>query len=369
MSSPESTGKRRCRLAVVIPSLAIGGAERIAITLLRHLDPGTFEVHLITFHRADDFSRDLPSHVIRHPLHAEKLRAGVLRYISTLRSLRPEVIFSLMAHTNVLTLSLRPFLSGHPRIVCFESSAMSSNTPMERHPALMRRLCHWLYPKAHRIICQTQANLDDARQFLGVAGDNFSFIYNPVDSRRVLKLASRDGSPFTSQGPNVVCVGRFDRVKGHDRAIESFCRWKADEPGLQLHILGAGKRGHDLQDLARRSGHAAAIHFPDDGGNPFRWIAHADLFLLPSRYEGCPMALLETLALHGRVLVFRHPGGTAEVMGQLGLEARLVDQDVAWNPLWLENVKGCCEKLRERFDAAIIVRQYTRMFLDQDPEP
>jgi glycosyltransferase involved in cell wall biosynthesis len=96
--------------------------------------------------------------------------------------------------------------------------------------------------------------------------------------------------------------------------------------------------------------------------NPFLWFKHADLFVLPSRYEGLPNILLEALACGCPVVAVHHPGGTEEVLKKLGLEQRYVPSLEAWAPAWWERPGTEVEnKLSNNFGLLKIVSQYENL--------
>jgi len=138
-------------------------------------------------------------------------------------------------------------------------------------------------------------------------------IYNPVDVEKVRQTAELGANPFSGPGPHLVGVGRLTRQKGFDILIDSMPTVLMQNPDATLTILGTGELLETLQSRARKLGVHERVSFMQFQKNPWVYLKHADLFVLPSRYEGTPNSLLEALALSTRVVAADCPGGVREI--------------------------------------------------------
>lgn len=111
---------------------------------------------------------------------------------------------------------------------------------------------------------------------------------------------------------NAVIVGRLERVKGHQFAIEALA---ADSRlrAVDLQIIGCGPTDAELRALASERQLSDQIHFLGFRRNVYDYIAHCDALLMPSLHEGLPYTLLEAMAL-GRPIIASRVGGLAEVL-------------------------------------------------------
>lgn len=142
----------------------------------------------------------------------------------------------------------------------------------------------------------------------------FSLVRNGIDLTRFQPAserdsrAARDALGLARDAPLAVCVGRVTRQKGQDLLIEAWRRVQARVPGARLAIVGGG----GLLDSLRRSAPAGvAMVGPVD--DPRAWYAAADVVVLPSRWEGLPLTLLEALATGRSVVGTDIPGIAGEV--------------------------------------------------------
>jgi glycosyltransferase involved in cell wall biosynthesis len=108
--------------------------------------------------------------------------------------------------------------------------------------------------------------------------------------------------------PLVVCVGRVTRQKGQDVLLAAWAFAQALHPDATLAIVGGG----DLLEALRRQTPPGAI-FIGPVEDVRQWYAAADLVVLPSRWEGLPLTLLEALAV-GRSVVGSDISGIADVL-------------------------------------------------------
>ena len=130
----------------------------MAAELARHLDPWRFEVHLCVITEDRYGAPLIPRWVQVHRFRRKRVRSAWFQIIWLIRSERPDVVLSGMAHLNFLVLLLRPFLHFHLRILVRQNATASATSPS----LLTRLLYRHLYPRAHAVICQSQAMADDS---------------------------------------------------------------------------------------------------------------------------------------------------------------------------------------------------------------
>jgi glycosyltransferase involved in cell wall biosynthesis len=110
-----------------------------------------------------------------------------------------------------------------------------------------------------------------------------------------------------------MAMGRLQREKAYDVLLRAFSSVLKALPQAKLTILGEGPLEAQLKKQAVELGIECAVAFPGFQKNPWPYMKHADLFVLGSRFEGLPNALLEALALGTSVVATDCPGGVREI--------------------------------------------------------
>lgn len=283
------------RILLLIPHLGRGGAEQVTALLARGLSPEKYDLHLGLMTERSAGSFDLPSSVTVHGIGARRVRSAAIPLLILIRRLRPQVVLSGMAHLNFIVLLLRPLFPQKTRVLVRQNATVSPALAAASRPLLTRTLYRILYRCSDRVICQSHAMAEDLAAELGLTAEKLAVLPNPVDVERI--HAACDGpSLWSGPGPHLLAVGRLGWEKGFDLLLEALARIRREFPHADLLIAGEGSQRAGLEAQARSLGLDAAVRFAGHVDNPYRFYSGATLFVLPSRQEGMPNALLEAAA-------------------------------------------------------------------------
>ena len=316
------------RVLFVIPSLRLGGAERVVTLLAANLPRARFEVHVALVEAAGEFLADLPADVQVHDLRAGRVRRAVVPLVKLARRLRPDVIVPNLGYLNLALLAARFALPRSARVVLVEHTTLSGEVVGQRLPWLWRAAYHALYPRADRIVACSHAIADDLVTRFGVAPALIRMIRNPIDEARIEAALARSASVFHGDGPHVLAAGRLAAVKGYDRLVDAFALVAPLVPGAELWLLGDGPERAALEAQVRAHGLEARVHFTGYQADPFPWMRYASVFVQSSRREGLPVAVLEAAACGARLVAFDCPGGTREILSAIPGAQLVPDGDV-----------------------------------------
>lgn len=312
----------RKKIAFVLPSLAAGGAERVLITLMNHLDPEKFLPEFITLSDQGPSGAWIAPHISRHALGEKRVRSGLAPLAGLLRRIKPDTVVSTMAHMNFGVLLLRPFLGRRVRLVVREANVPSSILQDATHPffgrsALVRAAYKTLYPTADLVISPSQRILEEFSTRLHMSVRNHALLYNPVDEERIRASLSPfpRAAPFGASTVVFAAAGRLHRQKGFDRLVATLSGGFAMPDGLdwRLDLLGEGPERPALERQIQEAGLENRITLRGLVTPPWPWMAAADAFLLPSRWEGLPNVILEALCAGTKTIATAEAGGIAEI--------------------------------------------------------
>jgi len=289
----------RPRLLLLIPHLGGGGAEQVTAQLARGLSSQKYDLHLALITQTADapelaYSR-LPPWVTVHPLGARRVRSAALPLLQLLRGLRPQLILSSMFHLNFLVLLLRPFLGFPVRILIRQNATASSAlAELPRHNRLLYRT---LYRRADCVLCQSDAMARDLAENFAVPGNRISVLPNPIDIDAIRSAKPAQSEAWPNSGPHLFAVGRLSHEKGFDLLLRSLSHVRRQFPSADLLIAGSGPEEPLLKALCCTLSLDAAVRFLGHVAAPASYFSAAALFVLSSRHEGLPNALLEAAAV------------------------------------------------------------------------
>jgi len=304
----------RKRVLFVIPSLPIGGAERVLVTLLSHLNRSRFEPHLAIVEKKGFYLRDVPPDVPIHDLKARRVRWAVRKLIRLVWEVKPHVLHTSMPELNMAAVLSRPFLPSGVRVLIREEIVGSvDNLQTRKHPAVWNWLYRRLYPRADKVICLSASVLEDLAQ-MGIPRQVLIHIYAPVDTKLVARLGNEGGNPFEGKGPHLLAVGRLQKRKGFDILLDAMPRVCAAVPGAELTIIGDGVLKQELLAQRELLGLNQTVHLIGYKPNPFPYFKHADLFVLSSTNEGFGLVVVEALAVGTPVVAAACGGVLKEIL-------------------------------------------------------
>ena len=297
------------RVAIVLPSFAGGGAERVLLTLAAALDPAAFAPEIIVLDGSGPWRSLVPARIPVTDLGKKRIRGALLPLARALRRSRAEVAVSTIGALNLGILALKPLLPRSLRLVVREA-----NTP-HRHASggAGQRFYRWAYPRLYRraatVIVPASYLAKELADDFGVPRERIAVLHNPVDAK-ALEAAAKNPVRAPGEGPRFVAIGRLTHQKGFDRLLEMMA---AGPPDARLTILGDGPDRTALEAQRAALGLAERVALPGFAPDAPRHIAGADALLLPSRWEGLPNVALEALALGTPVIATPEAGGIGEI--------------------------------------------------------
>jgi glycosyltransferase involved in cell wall biosynthesis len=304
----------RRKILLLIPSLEGGGAERVFSLLLAHLDCARFELHLGVLQGNGSYMGNVPADVTVHRLNISRVRYALPSLLRLAWRLKPQTILSTLGHLNLALIAAKPLMPRGTRLLIRESAIASSLLEdWMRHPRFWKFLYRRLYKRADKVVCLSDSMVNDLAEHFDVPREKLVRIYNPVDVKQVRELAECGKNPYSGAGPHLVAAGRLTRQKGFDVLLDALPYVRQRFPDVRLTILGQGPLQRELREQSERLKLEEIVSFVGFQSNPWLYLRYADLFVLPSRYEGTSNTLLEALALGKRAVVSDCPGGSREI--------------------------------------------------------
>ncbi len=297
----------------VIGNVAIGGAERHLLDLVQGLAALGIHVEVICPRQGPLTQqlarRGFDAHCIEmvRPWPGDEYaldQRAVQKLVSLLRKKRPDVVHSHLypAHLHA---SFAAEEVGIPGIV------YTAHTIIVRPGDVLLS-----YVTAARTIAVSRA-VARLLERAGVPTERLEVIYNGVGSEHFeydLEAQQRVRAALNpGTGPIIGTVSRLSLEKGVDVLLQAVQQVMQVVSPLTVLIIGDGPQAANLQHFANQLGLGETVHFLGARTDIPVLNRLLDVFVLPSREEACPMALLEAMAA-GRAVVATQVGGTPEVV-------------------------------------------------------
>ncbi len=295
-------------LDIVLASLDAGGAERVALNLLRGIDRDTIKARLVLLNRSGPLEELIPEGCDCINLGKARLRSAGPALYHTLRRQRADLVFSTIGYLNLAILAMKPMLSG--KVVVREANLPSISLPMAPYPGIMKSGYRYLYPHSDHVIATSERMKTELTENFSVQENRISVMPNPVDTTAIRSSFSSQPASNDGTGIRFVAAGRLVPQKGFDRLISAF---KACSTSHRLTIWGEGPERDTLQNLIENSPRSGQITLGGFTPSLASKLTDADVFLLPSRWEGMPNAVLEALTCGIPVIATAESGGIAEL--------------------------------------------------------
>ena len=315
------------RIALFLPSLEGGGAERVMVNLAQGFAAEKREVDLVLVKAEGTYLDLVPDNVRIIDLKGSRVITSLFRLAGYLRKEKPVSLLSAMDHANVIAILARWIAGVSTRIVVSVHSTLS--VEVEKAKSWRGKIMPWFinktYPKADAIIAVSTGVAEDLNQETQLPLQAIKVIYNPVvTSELQQKKQEALNHPWfkENQPPVLLAVGRLSEQKDFTTLLNAFAiiRKKSE---CRLIILGEGEQRKQLEALVDHLQLNDDVQMPGFVKNPYAYMAQADVFILSSAWEGLVTVLIEALACGTPVVSTDCPSGSSEIL-EAGKYGRLV---------------------------------------------
>jgi len=366
----------------VIDSLyPIGGVERSFSRLLANFDRSLVVPRVVVLGRPHPQELRLPSDVPVDHLQKRHVRCALQPLSGIIRAQKPDIIHSAKTHVNTIAVAAN-LLAGRPS--CAIPSERVHLPAHVRHQSLAKRwkwhatlsIAGLVYRKAaDKVVFVSQGALEGGCERLGLPRSRATVIYNPVVDDALVQASHQpvDHPWFAEERdmPVIVGVGRLTKQKGFSYLLRAFQRVRGSLAS-RLVLVGEGEDLAVLRGMARKLQVGADVAFLGFQSNPYKYMARADAFVLPSLWEGFGLVLVEALAAGAPVIATRCPSGPEEIVtdGVDGLLVPPADSDaladaiinVLTSPMLAHKLSEAGRRRADEFQVERAVARYQNLF-------
>ncbi len=316
------------KILFVLGSLGAGGAERQVLRILTHLDRERFAPALYVVNREGELLDQVPTDV---PVFAYWDNRAYPRInfpgrilLSQGRDLarviereQIDLVYD-RASQMTLTASLAMKRTSVPRVsVAVGEPSRDFELLHSRFAFVKRHLLRRAYRSADRVVGVSEGVRQGLIDFFDLPPAQVVTCPNLFDIEQIDNAAKAVFSQYASDRFEIVSVGRLSSEKGHIHLLRAIERLVNTDQLTQvrLWLVGNGPLEQELREFVDQHGLAGYVQFAGYQSNPLPYVKQAQLFCLPSLYEGLPNALIEAMICGTPVISSDCPSGPREILG------------------------------------------------------
>ena len=308
------------KILFLIHDLGPGGAEKVLVNLVNHMDPTQFDITVMTLFDVGVNKQFLAPHIHYRTCFKKMFRGNS----HVMKLLSPRQLHNLFIkekydiEISYLEGPSARIISGCPHadtklvtwIHCLAQRTGNVTLGFRSYKEAAA-----VYGCFDRVVCVSQT-VEAAFRNVFPAAENTTVLYNTNDSAAILRLAqeSVDGV-FQPHEFKLVGVGKLVPVKAFDRLIRIHAKLRKEGYPVHSYILGKGSLRPELEQLVKDLGVSDSFTFLGYQTNLYKYIANCDLFVCSSLSEGFSTAATEALIV-GTPVCTVEVSGMKEMLGE-----------------------------------------------------
>lgn len=306
------------KVALYIPSMGGGGAERVMLALASGLAEKDIQVDLVLNKVDGPYLKNASEKINIVNLNTSRVLSSIIPLAKYLRKEKPDVILSAMNYVNIVTVLAQLANGSNTKVIVSEHNNLTE-TKKELSfvkGCVLTSLMKWSYREAYRVIAVSNGVADALTNELKIDRNKFTTIYNPIFSEDLVKRSQESIlHPWINNAafPLVLSVGRLTSQKDFRTLIHAF-KQVLEKKNCNLIILGEGELRPELEKLIKSLGLENNIQLLGFVDNPYAWMSHADLFVLSSIREGFGNVIVEAMACGTPIVSTDCPSGPSEIL-------------------------------------------------------
>lgn len=352
------------KVAIIIPTLGTGGAENMVAQLAASINRDLFKIHLLVVSAPS--GSVVENQIKNTDIEVTYFYKGLgfnfntlIKIYKYLNQFCPDII-----HTH-----LSACIYAAPWAVLKKKPILHTvhNRPVYEAQGVIRRLLKNLYRKNLAVpIAISDIIARETAELYGLNPYIVETIYNPVD---VARFSSRHHRKKIHTGVVFVNVARFSQQKNHVGLIDAFNQVLKSKPNIKLVLIGDGELRKEIEERVKSFGLSDRIEFTGNVLDIPERLANADIFVLPSQYEGLPLTILEAMAM-GLPVVATAVGGVPDIVKGNGLLVKAGDTnelaEAMINLVDNEELRKAMGKIAiadvQKFDILEVTLQYEQLY-------
>ena len=345
------------KIAIVIPSLNYGGAEKSALILADKLKDEYETVDLITLCKNSKKTQGEKVNLIS--FNRSRVLFSIFQLYILIKKNKYNCIITGLSHLNLIVLILCFFLKSSNKINLL---LHFHNIPNINFLNLKERIINLIVFSLFKLLKLRNINIitvsnsirDKISLKYNIDKKHISVIYPAIDFDKIDKLKLNKFPKNKNNEKIILSIGRLSKQKNHDLLIKSFAEVRKII-NCKLIIIGEGKLKKNLIKLSKNLNISDYVNFVDKTDNPYQYFNNSDLFVLSSLWEGFGLVLIEALYCEKKIVATNCPGSPKELLS--GLETAYLSKNNDQLDLSIKII----EMLKKNFDDNQLIKNKNKI--------
>lgn len=291
----------------VIPNLCMGGAETMCENLTMELKAQGFDVKIVSLYSFETPITERLKNAGAEIIFLDKKPGLDLSIIKKLKKLfleeKPDVVHSHISSQKYAMVAAKK-AKVPVRVHTVHSVAQKELSKIDKFLAKRFYKRQGVIP-----VALSEAVKETIKDVYGALPNETPVIFNGINLSRCIKKEEYN----IAGNFKIVHIGRFSEEKNHKGLIDAFKLFQDLKPDSELWLIGDGPLKEEIEEYAKKNGLYSSVKFLGLQSNVYGYLSEADIFTLPSIYEGIPMTLIEAMGT-GLPIVATGVGGIPNML-------------------------------------------------------
>lgn len=302
----------KINIAILIPELQGGGAERVASIVGNYYVMQGHDVYYFLSNNCGHCVYEVKGKIIRTEIrHGSKNIKSLVKAAMIMRKYKKkyhiDVSISFMEEFNYINILSKK----QDLVITRICTILSQRNDFADSYLYKKRIINFFYNHADYVVVMSNYAKNEMVDYYKINKKRIVRIPNPI-----IPITFIEDNELWTYGENVVvCVGRLDNIKQQNIAIRVFSKVVAKVPDAKLVIVGEGYNHNKLQKMINDMNLENNIILAGFQNNVNYYLRHSNVFLMTSKTEGFPNSMVEAMMNKVPIVSIDSPGAIKEILG------------------------------------------------------
>jgi glycosyltransferase involved in cell wall biosynthesis len=304
------------KIAIFLPNLKGGGAEKVALLLSNEFVSQGFNVDILLTNADGELLAALDKRINVIDLKCSRLRNAFYPLLRYLKVEHPDALLAFMWPLTLLAVTAFKCAKLSGRVMTSDHTTFSQ-APLLKNNLIrkfFRSSLPLIYPFADARLAVSNGVADDLANLGRIKRDSIVVINNPVAASSTLFTTQKSQAVWQGfKGKKIVAVGALKWAKNYPLLLQAFAKLLEKENAM-LTIVGQGELLIELENLTKELGIHKFVQFVGFSETPLSWMESSDLLVLSSHYEGFGNVIVEAMSVGTPVISTDCKSGPREIL-------------------------------------------------------